>query len=253
MVKKGKPQRGELVIATVTKVNPFSAILRLDEYGKEGMIHISEVARKWVQDIKKVLKVGQQVVAIVTNSYDDSISLSLKRVNKYEAEEKLKEYKRAQKAEKMLKVVAKKLNITFDEAYRDIGLKLEQSFEEVFLGFHKASETDGKEQLLKAGFPEKHAAVIAEVAKDQMEIKEVKLKKVIDIKCYKPDGVEIIKKILSEAEKKYKVEIRYISAPDYSLTTETKNAKAGEKKLTEAFDEIKKQLGTNGECVLKGE
>ncbi|MDD5416622.1 MAG: S1 RNA-binding domain-containing protein [Candidatus Aenigmarchaeota archaeon] len=252
MTKKGSVQRGDLVIATVTKVNPYSVIVKLDEYDREGMIHISEVSRKWVKDVKKVVKIGQTLVGVVVNASSDSISLSLKRVNKYEAEEKLKEFKREKKAEKLLKLVAKNLGIKYDDAYNSLGIKLKEKFGEMFLAFQAANATDGKSELMKNGLTEKEASEIMAVAKEAMEIKELVMKKEVDIKCYKPDGVEIIKRILSDAQKKYKVEIKYISAPTYSLSLETKNAKTGERKLTEAIDEITKNLGSSGECTLKG-
>ena len=45
MVKRrGLPQPGELVIVKISKINPHSAFAYLEEYGTEGMIHISEVS-----------------------------------------------------------------------------------------------------------------------------------------------------------------------------------------------------------------
>ena len=69
MPKKGEwPERREVVIGTVTRVNPYSVFISLEEYGnKEGMVHISEVAGKWVRDIRDFVKVGKKVVALVMN------------------------------------------------------------------------------------------------------------------------------------------------------------------------------------------
>jgi translation initiation factor 2 subunit 1 len=255
MVKREMPRRGELVISTVTKVNPFSVMLKLDEYNKEGMMHISEVSRRWTRDIKKVVKVGQKMVTYVVN-VDPSrgIALSLKRVNKYDAEEKLKAYKRAQKADRMLRVVAKRLKITLDKAYEKIGYTMQKEFEEMFKGFQIASAPEGLKALVEKGIPEDEAKVICDVAKEQMEPKELEMKKIIDIRSFEPDGVNIIKKILEETSKKHGVEIKYISAPEYSLSLETKNAKTGEKKLKQAADEIMAYIiSKNGEAVLKGD
>ena len=93
MPKKGEwPEKREIVLGTVTRVNPFSAFVSLDEYNnKEGMIHISEVAGKWVRDIRKFVKVGQKVVVMVMRVDKDKshITLSLKRVKKYDTEKKM--------------------------------------------------------------------------------------------------------------------------------------------------------------------
>lgn len=255
MVKKGEwPNRGELVFCTVTKVNPFSATVRLDEYNKEGMIHISEVARRWVKDIRKVVKPNQKMVALVMNvdRVKSHITLSLKKVNKYDAEEKLKAFKREQKADRMLRVIAKKLGLELDDAYKKIGYPLQKEFEEMFRAFQLAA-TEGESVLIEKGIGKKEAKVIAEVSKDQLETKDTKMKKIIELKSYEPDGAKIIKNVLSEVQKKFDVEISYISAPEYSISLKTKDLKEGDKILSGAVKEIINKIGTKGECRLKGD
>lgn len=46
MVKrKGLPEWGEFVLATVERITPYAAWCRLEEYpGIEGMVHVSEVS-----------------------------------------------------------------------------------------------------------------------------------------------------------------------------------------------------------------
>jgi translation initiation factor 2 subunit 1 len=242
MIKKGEwPQRGELIIGTVTRVNPYSAFISLEEYpGKEGMIHISEVAGKWVRDIREFVKTGKKIVALVmvVDKEKSHIALSLKRVRRYDAEEKMKEYKNDLKAGKMLEVVAKKLNIIPDEVQEKIGAKLQEIFGETFKAFQMSLTPEGYDLLIRKGIPEGWAKEIKNVAQQQMELKEVEIKGTIELKCARPDGIEIIKKILIDAKEKYEINIKYISAPRYSLSFKTKDAKLGERKLREAADEI---------------
>ncbi len=245
------PERNELVIGTVTRVNPFSAFIALEEYGnKEGMVHISEVAGKWVRDIREFVKVGKKVVAKVlsVNKEKGYINLSLKRVRKYDAEEKIREFKREQKAEKMLGILAKKLNISLDEAYEKVGFKLQEIFGEMFKGFQSSLTEQGYKFLIKEGIPKKYADLIRSVAEEQLKLKEFDIKGEVEIKCYKSDGVEIIKNILINAKKKYKIKIKYISAPKYRISLTTRDAKTGEKKLKEIMEEIVEKIKeANGE------
>jgi len=254
MAKKGFPQRGELVIGTVIKVNPFSVVVKLEEYDQEGMMHISEVSRRWVKDIRKVIKMNQKVVALVVRVDRETghINLSLKKVNKYDAEEKMKRFKRDQKADRMLRIIAKRLNMELGDAYKQIGSKLEKEFEEIFRAFQEAA-LEGKDILIEKGFDKKQAEIITEIAKDQLEAKESKMKKIIEIKSFEPDGVNIIKKVLDDVQKKHKIDINYISAPEYSLSLKTKNAKEGDEKLNNAIKDIEKGIGSKGECEVKGE
>jgi translation initiation factor 2 subunit 1 len=251
MLKKGEwPQRGELVIGTVTKVNPYSAFISLEEYpGKEGMIHISEIAGKWVRDIREFVKTGKKIVTLVmvVDKEKSHIALSLKRVKRYDAEEKMKEYKNDLKAGKMLELVAKKLNMNPNEAQEKIGTKLQEIFGETFKAFQMSLTSEGYDLLLRKEIPENWAKEIKNVAQQQMELKEVEIKGTIELKCVKPDGIEIIKKILNETKKKHEINIKYISAPRYSLSFKTKDAKLGERKLKEAAEEIIKN-GKNVGC-----
>ena len=93
MMKEEKwPKRGELVIGTVVRINPFSVFIALEEYDKkEGMVHISEVAGKWVRDIRKFVKLGEKVVVEVmfVDKEKRQIGLSLKRVKKFEIKRKM--------------------------------------------------------------------------------------------------------------------------------------------------------------------
>ncbi len=246
MTKEEKwPERGELVIGTVVRINPFSVFISLEEYDKkEGMVHISEVAGKWVRDIRKFVKLGEKVVAKVmyVNKEKRHITLSLKRVRKYDAEEKMREYKKKLKAEKMLKVLAKKLNMSLEEVNEKIVSDIEEIFGNVFDVFQMALTPQGYDILIKKGIKEKWAKAIKNVAEELIEIKEKTIKKIIELKCYKPNGVNIIKKILIDAKKQYGIEIKYISAPRYSLIFKTKNPKEGEKRIKEAVEYIIKKI-----------
>ncbi|MDK2914747.1 MAG: translation initiation factor 2 subunit 1 [Thermococcaceae archaeon] len=94
MPRKAKeyPEEGEFVVATVKNIHPYGAFLKLDEYpGKEGFMHISEVAPTWVKNIRDYLKEGQKIVAKVirVDPSKGHIDLSLKRVNQQQRKAKL--------------------------------------------------------------------------------------------------------------------------------------------------------------------
>ncbi len=70
---------GAIVEGKVSGITGFGAFIDLPE-GKTGLVHISEVARNYVKDIKDHLSIGQVVkVKILTMEPNGKISLSIKK------------------------------------------------------------------------------------------------------------------------------------------------------------------------------
>lgn len=70
---------GDIIEGKITGVTGFGVFVDLGE-GKTGMVHISEIARTYVSDIKEHVKEGDVVKAkVMTISEDGKISLSIKR------------------------------------------------------------------------------------------------------------------------------------------------------------------------------
>jgi S1 RNA binding domain protein len=70
---------GTIAEGKVTGITKFGAFVEL-EPGTSGMVHISEVANRYINDISEVLTVGQNVnVKIISVSDDGKIALSIKK------------------------------------------------------------------------------------------------------------------------------------------------------------------------------
>ena len=73
---------GEIIEGKITAVKEYGVFVDLGE-GKSGMVHISEIAKTYVNDINEFVKVGDSVKMMVTNVSDEGkISLSIKRAEK---------------------------------------------------------------------------------------------------------------------------------------------------------------------------
>ena len=72
-------EAGAVLEGRVTGITAFGAFVALPE-GKSGLVHISEVANTYVNDIHEHLSVGQTVkVKVLSISPEGKISLSVKR------------------------------------------------------------------------------------------------------------------------------------------------------------------------------
>ncbi|MBQ2890739.1 MAG: S1 RNA-binding domain-containing protein, partial [Clostridia bacterium] len=71
---------GSIQNGKVTGVVAFGAFVELPD-GQTGLVHISEVASEFVDDVSKFLKVGQEVKVKVVSVENGKIGLSIKKAN----------------------------------------------------------------------------------------------------------------------------------------------------------------------------
>ena len=70
---------GSLVEGRVTGITKFGAFVALPE-GKSGLVHISEIANTFVNDVSEFVQLGQTVtVRVLSISDEGKINLSMKR------------------------------------------------------------------------------------------------------------------------------------------------------------------------------
>jgi predicted RNA-binding protein with RPS1 domain len=71
----------------VSSLKPYGAFVRIEQLGRDGLLHISEAAHERVDLIEDVLKVKQPVFAKVLSLQNGKISLSLKDVDQVTGED----------------------------------------------------------------------------------------------------------------------------------------------------------------------
>src|SRR2546426_11425432 len=168
------PEVGDLVVATVKRVEDYGAYVKLDEFaGIEGLVHISEMATTWVRNIRDHAREGQKLVLKVlrVNPQRNQIDLSLRRVTGREKSEKMLEWKKERKAEAILKSAAEKMNKPVEEAE-----VIKNTILDKFGGLYDPLEEamdEGPEALVKAGLTEEWAQAIGSL-QDQDTTREVK-------------------------------------------------------------------------------
>ena len=70
---------GSVIEGKVSGITKFGVFVDIGE-GVTGMVHISEVARNYVKDIKEYVCMGQEVkVKVITVSPEGKVSLSMKQ------------------------------------------------------------------------------------------------------------------------------------------------------------------------------
>lgn len=249
MRRRGFPKKRELVICKIIRINPHSAIVELIEYKKTGLIYASEVARKWVKNIKEFIKEGQIIVCTVMDTRGDTIELSIKRVKPEESSRKLTAYKKEKRAEKLLERVAKNLNKSLEDAYKDVGYDMQENFGSIVKGFEIAWKNP--DLLIDKLGKNDWTKEIIDVANKSFVEKTHNVKSKLKLISYSPDGVNVIKKALNNAVKKG-FEVRYISTPKYELIKSGKDFKKIRQDVEAMSEEIVKEINKKkGDCSFE--
>ncbi len=249
MQRKGWPETGEFVVCTVKKVADFGAFVELDEYGKEGLIHISEVASGWVKYIRDHVREEQKIICKVLN-VDPSkhhIDLSLKDVNEHQKREKIQEWKNEQKAGKWLEYIASQTGTKKEEMEKLADL-LYEKLGSVYTAFKLAREK-GADSLLELGVSREYAEMITRVAHENIKPPQVEISGYVKLTCPLPNGIEVIKKALEKGlagdEEGVNVEISYVGAPKYRIKVTAPDYKKAENVLKTRAQEIIKFITKN--------
>jgi translation initiation factor 2 subunit 1 len=241
--KQEWPEIGDLVIGTVETVTDYGAYIKLDEYDKKGLLHVSEISSSWIRNIRDFVREGQKVVLKVLRIDTEKahIDLSLRRVTRREKIEKIMFWKRERKAETLLRNVAEKTGLSVAEVYEKAGALIEKEYG-LYEGFEKAVK-ENTEVLTKIGVPEEIAVVIVEVARERIHVPLVKVKGVVELRCMKPNGVKVIKDAFLNAKKAEKLrdsKLRFyvVAAPRYAIEVMAENYKRAEDVLQKVSETI---------------
>jgi translation initiation factor 2 subunit 1 len=244
------PEEGDLVVGTVKNVRNFGAFIELEEYpGKEGFIHVAEIATGWVKRMSDYVREGQRVVCKVLNvdRGKGHVDLSLKKVNAHQKREKIQEWKNEQKAQKLVEILAERCNLSPEEFMKKHGGKIIEEYGSLYIAFEEAARPD-------VGLDEKFAGAwvdkFCKVAEENVAAPSASIDGYLEIHCPDPAGVDKIRDALLAAENigNGNVEVQYLGAPRYRIIATEEEYKAAEELIRKAaqaaIDNIEASGGT---------
>lgn len=239
----GFPEEGELVVGSVVKVENFGAFVKLEEYpGKEGFIHVAEVAPGWVKYIRDYVRENQKVVTkvLAVHTKKGHIDLSLKQVNEHQRREKIQQWKNEQRAEKLFELIAERSGLDPDQAWEDFGNRLVETFGTLYGALEEASIDPGV--LAEEGFEGPWVDAFVQVAQDNIVPPTVEIRGFFKLGSTAPDGVVVIREALMLADKvedkEVEIHIQYLGAPRYGVQVKALNYKDAEEELRKAQERV---------------
>lgn len=240
------PEEGEIVLCKVTKLFPNSVFAELIEYGRTGMIHISEVSPGRIRNLRDYVKIGKQIVCKVLriDNQRGYIDLSLRRVNSNQKKDKLEEVKQENMSENIIFNLSKKLKLNFKEVYSNIFGEVSKDYSHLYLCFKDVATGDF--DLNKLGLEKNLTEELNEAIKDKFKPSKIEITAEVDLETYSSDGVDKIKKILVDIEKVApSVNLFYLGAGRYKISIEEYDYKVAEgnfKKIQKIVDKFNDKI-----------
>lgn len=251
------PDVGETVVCKVKQVLGYGAFVELVEYGdKKGFVHVSQVASRWVKNIRSYVKEGQVRAAKVL-SIDrgrGQIDLSFNKVSSAAQRARIEEWKQLKRSKKLLDLLAKSLGLSFEQSWEAVAKPLLENYDSLGEAFQNIAllGEEGAEGIEKSWLKP-----LVELVQKSVPIPEKTLSGFLFAKSLAPNGVDVIKEMLAGVEKNGKGKIRlfYSGGGKYDIRAVAPDFKTAEKLLGDATDSaIKAMKSAGGEARFeKGE
>lgn len=125
------PEIDSFVMVNVKQIAEMGAYVKLLEYDNiDGMILLSELSRRRIRSIQKLIRVGRNEVVVVLRVDKDKgyIDLSKRRVSPEDIVKCEERYNKGKMVHSIMRHVAEKINVPIEELYQDIGWPLNKKY-----------------------------------------------------------------------------------------------------------------------------
>ncbi|XP_014090121.1 eukaryotic translation initiation factor 2 subunit 1 [Bactrocera oleae] len=248
------PEVEDVVMVNVLSIAEMGAYVHLLEYNNiEGMILLSELSRRRIRSINKLIRVGktEPVVVIRVDKEKGYIDLSKRRVSAEDVEKCSERFAKAKAVNSLLRHVADILEYDSSEKLEELYLKTAWHFEKkynnktVAYDIFKQSVTEPS-VFDECGLDEHTKEVLLNNIKRKLVSPTVKIRADIECSCYGYEGIDAVKAALKTgldlSTEELPVRINLIAPPLYVMTTSTTKKAEGLKALETAIENIRNKI-----------
>lgn len=250
------PEIDDFVVVNVKEIADMGAYVKLLEYDDiEGMILLSELSRRRIRSIQKLIKVGRNEVVVVMRVDKEKgyIDLSKRRVSSEEAIKCEEKYNKSKAVHSILRHVAEKHKVSLEKLYETIGWPLSRKYGHAYDAFKLAITNqdqvfDGIEFISQ----EIRDDLVSQINR-KLTPNPVKVRANVEVACFGYDGVDAVKDALRAGESLHSeavpVSIKLVAAPLFVLTSLSLDKQKAIEVLTQAIEKIKESIEKNGGTV----
>mmetsp|Transcript_29298 Transcript_29298/g.89725 ORF Transcript_29298/g.89725 Transcript_29298/m.89725 type:complete len:346 (+) Transcript_29298:409-1446(+) len=245
------PEIDDLVMVQVRSVAEMGAYVALLEYNNiEGMILLSELSRRRIRSINKLVRVGKQEVCMVLRVDKEKgyIDLSKRRVS---AEDVLKcdeRYQRSKAVHSIIRHISELRHVEMEDLYAQTAWPLYRKYGHAYEAFRLAiSDPDVifNEENMPGLSPEVRKLMLEEIAK-RLTPTAVKIRADIEVTCFQYEGITAIKRALLKGmalgSADLPIKIKLVAPPLYVMLCTSLDKKLGIKLLTDAIEVMQAEI-----------
>ncbi|KAH0493907.1 Eukaryotic translation initiation factor 2 subunit alpha [Trichoderma ghanense] len=246
------PEIDSFVMVNVKQIAEMGAYVKLLEYDNiDGMILLSELSRRRIRSIQKLIRVGRNEVVVVLRVDKEKgyIDLSKRRVSPEDIVKCEERYNKSKMVHSIMRHVAEKTQTPIESLYESITWPLNRKYGHAIDAF-KLSITN-PEVWDDIKFPN-------QVVEDELKLyiskrltpQPTKVRADVEVTCFGYEGIDAVKAALRTAEAKntesMQVKVRLVSPPLYVLTSTCLDKAQGITRLEEAIVDIRTSIEAAG-------
>ncbi|ORY96738.1 eukaryotic translation initiation factor 2 alpha subunit-domain-containing protein [Syncephalastrum racemosum] len=248
MYENELPKVDDVVMVNVRQIADMGAYVKLLEYGdREGMILLSELSRRRIRSVQKLIRVGRNEVVVVLRVDEEKgyIDLSKRRVTPEDVARCEERFNKSKAVHSILRHVAEKHDLELKGLYEQIGWPLYKKFGHAYDAF-KVAISDPTSVFEGMDIDETIMKDMLANIRRRMTPQPVKIRAQLDLRCTGIDGVNAIKEALKAGEAQstegVPIKVTYLAAPFYVVTADAIDKTAGFEVIEKAINAIQDTL-----------
>ena len=219
------------------------------------MILLSELTRRRVRSIAKLVRVGKTEVAVVIRVDKDKgyIDLSKRRANAEEVAACEERYMKSKAVHSIMRHVAEKMGVDLEKLYVSFGWPLYKKYGHAFDAFKMALQ-DREKIFGEYQLDENLKNELISNIKRRLTPQAMKLRSDIECSCFSYEGIDAVKKALLAGQQSsvegVSLKIRMIAPPSYVMETTCVDKNLGIATMEKAIQEIERIVTEAGGTLV---
>eukprot|EP00771_Trimastix_marina_P003949 gnl/Trimastix_PCT/667.p1 GENE.gnl/Trimastix_PCT/667~~gnl/Trimastix_PCT/667.p1 ORF type:complete len:302 (+),score=124.59 gnl/Trimastix_PCT/667:127-1032(+) len=246
------PDIDDLVIAQVHSIQEMGVYVKLLEYGNvDAMILPSELSKRRIRSMSRVIRVGKQDVFVVLRVDKEKgyIDLSKRRVSPSDILRAEEKFNKSKAVHGIIMTLAGTLDRDPEMIYRAVAWPLYRRYGHAYDAF-KRSIRDEETVFTGIEIDEELREALMTIIRRRLTPTPVKIRADVEVTCFAPEGIDTIRDALIAAEavstEEIQVECKIIAAPLYVFVTTTLDRETGTALVQSAIQTAQDHLEDHG-------